>query len=319
MERTYEAQKKILQDSKGKTLTYRLDYLSGCKMNFMELLDGRNLSQKILDQISEEITELQKQGKRTPRLDMILVGDDFGSIKYVGMKEKVAKSIGVDGVIHHLDNSVNTLDVVDVIDGLDKDPNVDGYMVQLPLPSHINTSLVLEAIDPKKDVDGLSPVNLGKLFQKDISAIVPATPLGIVKLLEEYNIKIFGKHVVILGASAIVGIPLEAIFLEKNATVTLCNAHTVDIEDIAKQADILVSATGEALLVNRNFLKPGCVVIDVGSNKHPETGKLVGDVDWNDIQGIPSYITPVPGGVGPMTIASLMSNLMYCYHKNDRR
>lgn len=285
----------------------------------MELLDGKLLSQKILDEISREIYDIKAQGRKTPRLDIILVGDDFGSIKYVGMKEKVAKELGINGVVHHLNSDVNTLDIVNLVDSLDKDKEVDGYMVQLPLPDHINTNLVLEAIDSRKDVDGLSPVNLGKLFQKDPSAILAATPLGIVRLLEEYNIKVFGKHVVILGASTIIGIPLEAMLLEKNATVTLCNAHTVEIEEISRQADILVAATGTPLLVNKNFLKPGCVVIDVGSNKHPETGKLVGDVDWDDIQGIPSHITPVPGGVGPMTIASLMSNLMLCYKKNDRR
>lgn len=285
----------------------------------MEILDGKILSQKILDDIASEIAVIKSQGKRIPRLDIILVGDDFGSVKYVGMKEKVAKELGMEGVVHQLDKGVNTLDIVNLIDNLDKDPSVDGYMVQLPLPDHINTNLVLEAIDPRKDVDGLSPINLGKLFQKDPSAMLAATPLGIVKLLEEYKIKIFGKHVVILGASTIVGIPLEAMLLEKNATVTMCNVHTVEIQEIAKTADILISATGVPLLVDDNFLKPGCVVIDVGSNKHPETGKLVGDVNWDKIQGIPSYITPVPGGVGPMTIASLMSNLMSCYKKNDKR
>jgi len=285
----------------------------------MELLNGKLLSQNILDDISQDVADIKQKGGKTPRLDMILVGDDFGSIKYVQMKENAARDIGVESVIHRMDNSVNTLDVINIIDSLDKDMNVDGYMVQLPLPDHINTNLVLEAIDPRKDVDGLSPVNLGKLFQKDQSGIAPATSLGIMKLLGEYNIKIFGKHIVILGASAIVGIPLEAMLLEKNATVTLCNIHTVDIEEIAQQADILICATGKPLLVKKNFLKPEVVVVDVGSSRHPETGKIVGDVDWKSIQGIPSYITPVPGGVGPMTIASLMLNLMTCYKKNDKR
>ncbi len=284
----------------------------------MELLDGKLLSQKILNEISQDIENIKQQGKKTPQLDMILVGDNFGSVKYVEMKEKVAKELGIKGVVHHLDSSANTLDIVNLIDSLDKDDEVDGYMVQLPLPDHINTNLVLDAIDPRKDVDGLSPLNLGKLFQKDSSAIISATPLGIMKLLEEYNIKVFGKHVVILGASTIVGIPLEAMLLEKNATVTICNVHTVEIEEIAKQADILISATGTPLLVKKNFLKQDCIVIDVGSSKHPETGKIVGDVDWESVKGIPSYITPVPGGVGPMTIASLMFNLMRCYH-NDKR
>lgn len=285
----------------------------------MELLNGKLLSQNILDDIAQEVADIKRKGGKTPRLDMILVGDDFGSIKYVQMKENAARDIGIESVIHRMENSLNTLDIINLIDSLDKDMNVDGYMVQLPLPDHMNTNLILDAIDPRKDVDGLSPVNLGKLFQKDSSAIVPATPLGIMKLLEEYNIKIFGKHIVILGASAIVGIPLEAMLLEKNATVTLCNIHTVDIEEIAQQADILITATGKPFLVKKNFLKPGVVVVDVGSSKHPETGKIVGDVDWDSIQGIPSYITPVPGGVGPMTIASLMLNLMTCYKKNDQR
>ncbi len=285
----------------------------------MNILDGKLISENILDTVSNEISQLKNAGKRIPRLDIILVGNDYGSEKYVGMKEKVGEEVGIKVVVHRLEQMVNTLEVVNLIDGLDKDTEVDGYMVQLPLPDHINTNLVLDAIDPQKDVDGLSPVNLGKLFQKDPSAVIPATPLGIVKLLEAYNIKLFGKHVVILGASAIVGIPLEAVFLEKKATVTLCNIHTVGIEEISQTADILVSATGQPLLVNKRFLKPDCVVVDVGTSRHPETGKLVGDVDWDSVQGIPSYITPVPGGVGPMTIASLMSNLMLCYKKNDRR
>jgi len=171
----------------------------------------------------------------------------------------------------------------------------------------------------QKDVDGLTAINLGKLFQKDPSAIPPATPLGIMKLLDVYGIKLFGKHVVILGTSNIIGTPLAAMMLEKNATVSLCNAHTINIQEISSNADILVSATGKALLIKKDFLKPGCVVIDVGSNKHPETGKLVGDVDWEDVKGIPSYITPVPGGVGPMTISCLMLNLMSAYKKNDSR
>lgn len=284
----------------------------------MEILDGKLVSERILEKITEEVAQIKREGKRVPRLDMILVGDDYGSIKYVGMKEKIAKEVGINGIVHHLDNNVNTLDIVNLVDSLDKDSEVDGYMIQLPLPDQINTNLVLDAIDPKKDVDGLSPLNLGKLFQKNLSAILPATPLGIMKLLEEYNIKLFGKHVVILGASTIIGIPLQAILLEKKATVTLCNAHTMDIQEISKTADILVSATGVPLLVDASFLKPGCVVIDVGSNRHPETGKLVGDVNWDSVYGIPSYITPVPGGVGPMTITSLMLNLMTCYRKNDR-
>lgn len=284
----------------------------------MELLNGREISREILNKISFEIAKLKEEGKRTPRLDVILVGDDYGSVKYVGMKEKVGREVGMLVQVHHLDEKVNTLDVVNLIDSLNKDENVDGLMIQLPLPSHVDKHLVLESIKPSKDVDGLTPTNLGKLFQKDSSGIAPATPLGIMKLLEAYNIKIFGRRVVILGSSTIVGKPLAAVMLEKNATVTLCNSHTVNIEDVSKTADILVSAVGKPELVKAEFLKKDCVLVDVGSNKHPETGKLVGDIDWNSVQGIPSYITPVPGGVGPMTIACLMLNLMRCYRSDTR-
>ena len=285
----------------------------------MEILDGKKISEEILSNISDEVEKLRVQNKRIPRLDMIIVGDDYGSIKYVGMKEKTAREVGIEGQVHHLPFSSNTLDIVNLIDSLNRFDGVDGFMVQLPLPEHIDTQLVLNTIAPQKDVDGLTAINLGKLFQKDPSAIPPATPLGIMELLDVYGIKLFGKHVVILGTSNIIGTPLAAMMLEKNATVSLCNAHTINIQEISSNADILVSATGKALLIKKDFLKPGCVVIDVGSNKHPETGKLVGDVDWEDVKGIPSYITPVPGGVGPMTISCLMLNLMSAYKKNDSR
>lgn len=285
----------------------------------MEILNGKEISQHILDDITGDIKNLKEKGKRIPRLDVIMVGDDYGSLKYVSMKEKVANEVGILTKVHYLPNDTNSLDIVNLIDSLNKMDNVDGIMIQLPLPSDINSNIVLESILVSKDVDGLTPSNLGKLFQKDPSSIPPATPLGIIKLLDEYNIKIFGRNVVILGSSNIVGVPLVAMLLEKHATVTLCNSHTVDIEEISRNADILISATGKPLFVKKNFLKNNCVVIDVGSNKHPETGKLVGDVDWNDVQGIPSYITPVPGGIGPMTIACLMLNLMKCYINHDRR
>jgi len=285
----------------------------------MEILDGKKIAEEILNSISGEVERLRIENKRIPRLDMIIVGDDYGSIKYVGMKEKTAREVGIEGQIHHLPFSANTLDIVNLIDSLNRFSGIDGFMVQLPLPEHIDAQLVLNSITPQKDVDGLTAINLGKLFQKDPSAIPPATPLGIMKLLEVYSIKLFGKHVVILGTSNIVGTPLAAMMLEKNATVSLCNAHTVNIQEIARSADILISATGKALLIKKDFLKPGSVVVDVGSNKHPETGKLVGDVDWEDVRGIPSYITPVPGGVGPMTISCLMLNLMSAYRKNDTR
>jgi len=283
------------------------------------ILNGSKVAESILYEISLRIQELKGEGKRIPRLDMIIVGDDYGSIKYVGMKERTVKQVGMLGEVHHLDENIDTKDLLGLTDSLNKDPNVDGYMIQLPLPSHIDKGLVLNSINPHKDVDGLTPTNLGKLFQKDRTGIPPATPVGIMNLLEYYNIKLLGKNVVILGASSIIGKPLAAMMLEKNATVTICNSHTLNTQDVARTADILISATGKPLLIKGNYLKLGCVVVDVGSNKHPETGKLVGDVDWDTVQGIPSHITPVPGGVGPMTIACLMLNLMNCYEYGNRQ
>lgn len=282
----------------------------------MEILDGKYASKKILDEISTRVENISMNGEKIPRLDLILVGDDFGSVRYVKIKEKTARELGIACQTHHLDQSVHTKDIVNLVETLNSFNETDGLMVQLPLPDSIDTHLVLESINPQKDVDGLTSVNLGRLFQKDSRAIPPATPLGIMRLLEEYGIKIFGKKVVILGSSNIVGTPLAAMMLRKNATVTICNSKTVNIKEVAKGADILVSATGVPLLVNSEFLKKDVVVVDVGSNRHPETGQLVGDVNWEDIQGIPSYITPIPGGVGPMTVASLMLNLMNCYEKN---
>lgn len=276
----------------------------------MEILDGKKTSQKIYEEISTKVENLRMNGQRAPRLDLILVGDDFGSIKYVKMKEKVARELGIACQTHHLENNITTEEVINLVRALNAFEQTDGFMVQLPLPDHIDTNIILESIDPRKDVDGLTSVNLGRLFQKDSRAIAPATPLGIIRLLEEYKIKIFGRRVVILGSSNIVGVPLAALMLRKKATVTMCNSKTVGIKDVSKSADILISATGKPLFVDSTFIQHEAVVVDVGSNKHPETEKLVGDVNWEDVAGIPSYITPVPGGVGPMTVASLMLNLM---------
>lgn len=276
----------------------------------MQILDGKKTAQKIYDEISAKVEKLTMNGGKAPRLDLILVGDDYGSIKYVKMKEKVARELGIACQTHHLDSSITTEEVVNLVRTLNAFQDTDGFMVQLPLPEHINSNYVLENIHPQKDVDGLTSLNLGRLFQKDSRAIAPATPLGIMKLLEEYKIKISGKKVVILGSSNIVGVPLAALMMREKATVTMCNSKTVNIKEITQQADILVTAIGKPHFVDSSFLRHEVVLVDVGSNRHPETGKLVGDVDWEDVAGIPSHITPVPGGVGPMTVASLMLNLM---------
>lgn len=282
----------------------------------MKILNGKTTSQKILDEISAKVEQATMDGKRSPRLDIILVGQDYGSVKYVKMKERTAQEVGILCQTHHLDQGTTTEDVINLVRALNAFEQTDGFMIQLPLPEHIDSNLVLENIAPSKDVDGLTSVNLGRLFKGGPTAIPPATPLGIITLLEEYNIEISGKRVVILGSSNIVGKPLAALMLREKATVTVCNSKTVNIQEVSQTADILVSAVGKPLFVNSEFVRHESVVIDVGANKHPETGKLVGDVDWEDVAGIPSYITPVPGGVGPMTVASVMLNLMGCYERN---
>lgn len=279
----------------------------------MQILDGKAVASQMQQKIIEQIQQLKIEGSRLPRLDVIIVGNDYGSIKYVEMKQKKALELGIIANVHHLEEFTTTDEIERLILSLNEDRTVDGIMVQLPLPQNIDTNRVLESIEPSKDVDGLTPTNLGKLFQKDLSGIAPATPVGIMELLDYYNIDVYAKNVVILGSSNIIGVPLCAMMLEKKATVTLCNELTENISEISKNADILVSATGKAKLVNKDFVKKGCVIIDVGSNKDPQTGKLVGDVDMEDVKDIPEYITPVPGGVGPMTIISLMLNLMKCY------
>lgn len=280
----------------------------------MQILDGKKVSEKIVEDLTREVFLIKKNIERIPRLDVILVGDDFGSIKYVNMKEKKAVEVGIDVKVHHLDEKTETEEVTKLIKSLNDDETVDGIMVQLPLPDQIDTNVVLETISPEKDVDGLTPTNLGKLFQGDKSAIAPATPIGIMELFKYYKINLSSKNVVLLGASEIVGKPLIAMLLNDHATVTVCNSYTKNAPDVCRQADILVSAVGIPLYVNKDFIKKDCIVIDVGSNKHPQTGQLVGDVDVEDVVDIVSYITPVPGGVGPMTIASLLLNLMHCYH-----
>jgi len=284
----------------------------------MQILDGKKLSKEILENVSEEVQELKINGNPVPRLDVVVVGDDFGSMKYVQMKEKTAKEVGLEVNVHYLSEDTRSDEIVYLIDCLNRDTKVTGIMVQLPLPSGIDTNVVLESISPQKDVDGLTAVNLGRLFQGNSLGIAPATPVGIMKLLEKYGIDVCGKRVVILGTSNIVGIPLLAMLVVKDATVTLCNSKTKDLKSVCKDADILVSATGIPFLIKGEYLKKGCVVIDVGSNKHPETGKVVGDVDWESVDGIPSFVTPVPGGVGPMTIACLMLNLMTCWRNAKR-
>lgn len=284
----------------------------------MIVLDGKTLSQKIFNTLHSQIEESISLGLRIPRLDIIIVGDDFASKKYVEMKEKKALELGIKAVVHRFDSNSKEEEILQLVEKLNMDTLVDGFMIQLPLPENFNTEKILESIDPKKDVDGLTSANLGKLFKNDSSAIPPATAKGILKLLEEYDIQIDGARAVVVGRSDIVGLPTAALLQNANATVTVCHSHTKNIKDITKGADILVVGIGKAEYIDRSYVKEDAVVIDVGTNKDSED-KLVGDVNFNSVSKIAKYITPVPGGVGPMTITSLLLNLFDIYTKNVKR
>lgn len=284
----------------------------------MTLLDGKVTSQKILDSLKDQISGYIDKGSRIPRLDIILVGSDFGSQKYVEMKKKKALELGIKTVIHEYDERSSTEEILVQIKELNSDSRVDGLMVQLPLPKGFETKDILESIDPKKDVDGLTSSNLGKLFKNDPTAIPPATAKGILSLLGEYNISLDGKKAVVIGRSDIVGLPTAGLLQNANCTVTICHSHTKNLKDISKEADILVVGIGKAEYIDKSYIKESAVVIDVGTNKSLE-GKLVGDVKFSSAQKVSSYITPVPGGIGPMTIASLLTNLFDIYERNVKK
>ncbi len=284
----------------------------------MILLNGKQLSQKIANTLKSKISVYIDSGSRTPRLDIILVGEDFASKKYVDMKMKRAEEIGIKTVLHKFETNVSTEDIISEIKELNNDSRVDGVMVQLPLPKNIDTNVILESIDCSKDVDGLTSVNLGKLFKNDPSAIAPATAKGILKLLEEYDISIDGSKAVVIGRSDIVGLPTAAVLQNSNATVTVCHSHTKNLKEISKQADILVVGIGRAEYIDKGYVKEGAAVIDVGTNRGKDD-KLVGDVKFGSVKKVAEYITPVPGGVGPMTISSLLLNLFEIYERNVKR
>ena len=266
------------------------------------IMDGKKLRDKILEELKVKLANL----RLVPKLVVISVGDDPASKIYVNNKKKYAEKIGIEAVILKLPEDVTTDALLDRIDALNRDPAVTAILVQLPLPVHINKLDILSAISPKKDVDGFTPYNSGLLFSGAKPYAYPATPRGILRLLDEYNIELDGKHVVVVGRSNIVGKPLAQMMLNRNATVTVCHSHTKNLAEITKTADILVSAAG-GKIIEDNMLKSNCVVIDVGIFRD-DNGKLRGDVNFETVSKIASHITPVPGGVGPMTIASLMLN-----------
>lgn len=270
----------------------------------MELLDGQKLSAQILSDLKKQVAGF----KTPPRLVIVLVGNDPASAKYVQLKSLRAAEIGINCQIVTLPVTASQLDVEETVAGFSHNPDVHALMVQLPLPKSINSYPVVNSIAPHKDVDGLTALNLGKLFQKDPSAIIPATPLGIIRLLESYQVPLSGSSVVVVGRSPIVGLPLIALLEQRQATVTLCHSQTSSLSDFTRRADIIISAAGRPKLITAEMVKKGAAVVDVGSAR--VEGQLVGDVDYFTVAPHCSFITPNPGGVGPMTVACLLENIV---------
>ncbi len=271
------------------------------------ILDGKKLRDKIFEDLKNKLDKMPQK----PTLAVILAGDNPASQIYVNTKKKTAEKLGIKSVVIEYPSNVTEKEIIDKINELNNDKTITAILVQLPLPGHINKHNVLDTILPQKDVDGLTAFNCGKLFAGEKPYVYPCTPKGILLLLDEYNIEIEGKHVVVLGRSNLVGRPVAQMMLNRNATVTTCHSKTKNLTDIIKTADILISAVGKSV-VGENFIKNNCVVIDVGIFKD-ETGHIRGDVDFDKVSKTASHISPVPGGVGPMTIASLMLNTVELY------
>lgn len=271
----------------------------------MTLIDGKALSSKTKSELTIECEALKAEGI-VPGLAVILVGEDPASQTYVNSKEKACHAVGINSIMNRLPDTTREAELLAKIDELNNDKNVDGILVQLPLPKHIDTHKVLESIVPNKDVDGFHAYNVGRLVE-DMDGFVPCTPLGVMKMLEEYKINPVGLDAVVIGRSNIVGKPMMNLLVNAGATVTVCHSKTKNLAEKTLQADLLVVGVGRPEMVNASMVKEGAVVIDVGINRTAE-GKLVGDVDFNDVKDKTSHITPVPGGVGPMTIAMLLSN-----------
>lgn len=266
------------------------------------ILDGKKLRDKIFESLKAELDKMSEK----PTLAVILVGENPASQIYVRNKKKTAEKLGINSLSIEYPADISENELLSKIQELNNDKNITAILVQLPLPEHINKNKIIDAILPQKDVDGLTPYNLGKLFSGEEPYVYPCTPKGILLLLDEYNIELNGKNVVVVGRSNLVGKPVAQMLLKRNATVTMCHSHTKNLSEITKTADIVVSAVGKNV-IGEKMLKSNCVVIDVGIFRD-ENGKLSGDVDFENVSKISAYISPVPGGVGPMTIASLMLN-----------
>ncbi|MEZ4223779.1 MAG: bifunctional methylenetetrahydrofolate dehydrogenase/methenyltetrahydrofolate cyclohydrolase FolD [Polyangiaceae bacterium] len=270
------------------------------------LLDGKAIAARVRGEVSQAVQEMRSRLGRAPGLHVVLAGDDSASQVYVRNKEKAAAEVGIAGKVHRLPSSVSEAELLDLVRRLNADDCVDGILVQLPLPAGVPSGAILDAIDPRKDVDGFHPTNVGALWTGR-PGLVPCTPRGCLRLLHEAGATLSGARALVIGRSNIVGKPVAALLLAENATVTVAHSRSVDLAARAREADILIAAVGRAKMVRADWVKPGAVVIDVGMNRD-ENGKLCGDVDFAAVREVAGAITPVPGGVGPMTIAMLLDN-----------
>jgi len=274
----------------------------------MQLIDGKSLANKVQASVTSEVEKLKQEQNIVPGLAVILIGDDPASHAYVKMKAKACEKVGFYSITHHMPDTISQDEIIATIEMMNKNPRIDGILVQLPLPKHVDTDKILEVIDPKKDVDGFHAYNMGRLVT-NLDSFVACTPLGVMKMFEEYNIDLQGQDVCVVGASNIVGKPMAALLLNADATVTVTHIHTKDLKAHTSNADIVIVGVGVPGLIKADMVKEGAIVIDIGINRI-EDGSLVGDVDFENVSKKCSYITPVPGGVGPMTIAMLLSNTL---------
>jgi methylenetetrahydrofolate dehydrogenase (NADP+)/methenyltetrahydrofolate cyclohydrolase len=289
----------------------------GEKSMTAQIIDGKEIAQKVREEVAAEVTRRTARGKPRPNLATVLVGDQVDSAAYVASKGKACLELGMGSISEHLPADATQEQVEKLVKQLNADPQVNGILVQLPMPDQINEERVLSLISIEKDVDGFSPINIGRLAQKGRQPLfVPCTPYGCIYLLEQAGVKIEGANAVVLGRSNIVGMPVALLLISRNATVTICHSRTRDLPAVTRQADILIAAIGKMEMVRGGWIKPGAAVIDVGINEKPDPTKkkgyrLVGDVNFDEAMQVAGWITPVPGGVGPMTIAMLMRNTLH--------
>ena len=274
----------------------------------MQLIDGKSLALAVHASVSKEVEALKQQRNIVPGLAVILIGDDPASHAYVKMKAKACEKVGFYSITHSMPDSISQDEIIATIEMINDNPRIDGILIQLPLPKHIDSNKILEIIDPKKDVDGFHPYNVGRLVTK-LDSFVPCTPLGVMKMFEKYEIDLVGKNVCIVGASNIVGKPIASLLTNADATVTLTHIHTKDLKAHTLQADIVIVGVGKPKLITADMIKDGAIIIDIGMNRLAD-GSLTGDVDFEAVKDKCSFITPVPGGVGPMTIAMLLENTL---------